>query len=143
MDPRAYEYVFALQQARELMPFAEDLAEVTFIGHSHLCKAFAFGGGQVADVVAQKFAIRRGFSTSSPWEVSDSRETMTTGPVSWCATQLRGQSNTFEFRMTSRPRPGASMRPGWPPTLVAGSFLAYDPEGPPRSAFGTSRRGPD
>lgn len=61
VDPRAYEYVFALQQARELMPFAEDLAEVTFIGHSHLCKAFAFGGGQVADVVAQKFSIRRGF----------------------------------------------------------------------------------
>jgi diadenosine tetraphosphatase ApaH/serine/threonine PP2A family protein phosphatase len=34
---------------------------VTFIGHSHLCKAFALGNGEVNDVVAQKFAFRRGY----------------------------------------------------------------------------------
>jgi diadenosine tetraphosphatase ApaH/serine/threonine PP2A family protein phosphatase len=61
VDPRAYEYVFALEQARELVPEMEDLAEVTFIGHSHLCKAFALGNGEVNDVVAQKFAFRRGY----------------------------------------------------------------------------------
>ncbi len=61
IDPRAYEYIFALEQARELMPFVADLPEVTFIGHSHLCKAFALGNGEVNDVVAQKFTVRRGY----------------------------------------------------------------------------------
>ena len=35
----------------------QDLPEVTFIGHSHLCKAFALGNGEVNDVVAQKFGV--------------------------------------------------------------------------------------
>ena len=61
LDPRAYEYIFALEQARDLMPFAAELPEVTFIGHSHLCKAFAIGNGEVNDVVAQKFGVRRGY----------------------------------------------------------------------------------
>ena len=34
---------------------------MTFIGHSHLCKAFALGNGEVNDVVAQKFGFRRGY----------------------------------------------------------------------------------
>ena len=61
VEPKAYEYIFALEQARELIPFVGNLAEVTFIGHSHLCKAFAIGSGEVNDVVAQKFGIRRGY----------------------------------------------------------------------------------
>ena len=61
VDPKAYEYIFALEQARELVPFVQELPEVTFIGHSHLCKAFAIGGNEVNDVVAQKFGIRRGY----------------------------------------------------------------------------------
>jgi diadenosine tetraphosphatase ApaH/serine/threonine PP2A family protein phosphatase len=61
IDPKAYEYIFALEQARELMPHAAELPEVTFIGHSHLCKAFAIGNGEVNDVVAQKFGVRRGY----------------------------------------------------------------------------------
>ena len=61
IEPRAYEYIFALEQARELTPFVAELPEVTFIGHSHLCKAFAIGNGEVNDVVAQKFGIRRGY----------------------------------------------------------------------------------
>jgi len=61
IEPRAYEYIFALEQARELAPYVEELPEITFIGHSHLCKAFAIGEDEVNDVVAQKFPIRRGF----------------------------------------------------------------------------------
>lgn len=61
IEPRAYEYIFALEQAREITPFSGDLPEVTFIGHSHLCKAFAIGSGEVNDVVAQKFGIRKGY----------------------------------------------------------------------------------
>lgn len=61
LEPRAYEYIFALEQARELTPFVGDLPEITFIGHSHLCKAFAISSGEVNDVVATKFGIRRGY----------------------------------------------------------------------------------
>ncbi|HSP78153.1 MAG TPA: metallophosphoesterase family protein [Myxococcaceae bacterium] len=61
VEPKAYEYIFALEQARDLTPYVEHLPEVTFIGHSHLCKAFAIGSGEVHDVVAQKFGIRRGY----------------------------------------------------------------------------------
>jgi diadenosine tetraphosphatase ApaH/serine/threonine PP2A family protein phosphatase len=61
IEPRAYEYIFALEQARELTPFVPDLPDVTFIGHSHLCKAFALSGADVADVVAQRFVLRKGY----------------------------------------------------------------------------------
>lgn len=61
LDPESYEYIFALEQARELVPHLADLPEITFIGHSHLCKAFAMGGGEVHDVVAQRFAVRKGY----------------------------------------------------------------------------------
>ena len=61
IDPEAYEYIFALEQAQELLPFTQDLPEITFIGHSHLCKAFAIGPADVADVVAPRFTLRRGY----------------------------------------------------------------------------------
>jgi diadenosine tetraphosphatase ApaH/serine/threonine PP2A family protein phosphatase len=60
--PDAYEYVFAIEQARELLPHLEQLAEINFIGHSHLCKAFALNAaGDVTEVVATKFGLRRGY----------------------------------------------------------------------------------
>ena len=62
VDPQAYEYVFALEQARELIPHVADLAEVSFVGHSHLCKAFALHpAGDVTEVVANGFGLRRGY----------------------------------------------------------------------------------
>jgi diadenosine tetraphosphatase ApaH/serine/threonine PP2A family protein phosphatase len=61
IEPRAYEYIFALEQARELTPYTSDLPEVTFIGHSHLCKAFALGNGEVSDVVSAKFGVKKGY----------------------------------------------------------------------------------
>ena len=61
IEPRAYEYIFALEQARELTPYTADLPEVTFIGHSHLCKAFALGNGEVSDVVSAKFGVKKGY----------------------------------------------------------------------------------
>ncbi len=57
-----YDYVFAVEQARELVPHLARLADVTFIGHSHLCKAFALGpGGDVNDIAASRFGLRRGY----------------------------------------------------------------------------------
>ncbi len=62
VQPDAYEYVFAIEQARELLPHLGALAEVNFIGHSHLCKAFALNAaGDVTEVVATKFGLRRGY----------------------------------------------------------------------------------
>jgi len=59
--PAEYEYVFAMEQARELLPHLARLPEVTFIGHSHLCKSFALGeDGEVADVGATRFELRPG-----------------------------------------------------------------------------------
>jgi diadenosine tetraphosphatase ApaH/serine/threonine PP2A family protein phosphatase len=60
--PEAYEYVFALEQARELVPHVRELAEVSFIGHSHLCKTFAIGpAGDVVEVVSNRFGLRQGY----------------------------------------------------------------------------------
>jgi diadenosine tetraphosphatase ApaH/serine/threonine PP2A family protein phosphatase len=60
--PEAYEYVFALEQARELVAHARTLAEVNFLGHSHLCKSFAIGpAGEVVEVVSARFGLREGW----------------------------------------------------------------------------------
>ena len=62
VTPEAYEYVFAIEQARELVPHVGELADVNFIGHSHLCKSFALHpGGDVSEVVATRFGLRRGY----------------------------------------------------------------------------------
>jgi diadenosine tetraphosphatase ApaH/serine/threonine PP2A family protein phosphatase len=62
VSPETYEYVFAIEQARELIPHLPDLAEVSFIGHSHLTKAFALHpGGDVNEVVSNRFGLRRGY----------------------------------------------------------------------------------
>ncbi len=61
-NPEAYEYVFAIEQARELFPHFGALADINFIGHSHLCKAFGLNAaGDVSEVVATKFTLRAGY----------------------------------------------------------------------------------
>jgi diadenosine tetraphosphatase ApaH/serine/threonine PP2A family protein phosphatase len=54
-----FEYIFSLEQAAKCLPMYDEMAEVTFIGHSHLCKAFALTSTEVHDVIAQKFNIRQ------------------------------------------------------------------------------------
>jgi diadenosine tetraphosphatase ApaH/serine/threonine PP2A family protein phosphatase len=62
VDPQSYDYVFALEQARELVPHARKLAPVTFVGHSHLCKTFALSpSGEVSEVVSTRFLLRKGY----------------------------------------------------------------------------------
>ena len=59
--PHEYEYIFAVEQARQLAPFVGGLPSVTFIGHSHLCKAFAIGAdGEVAEVGAPHLDLDEG-----------------------------------------------------------------------------------
>jgi diadenosine tetraphosphatase ApaH/serine/threonine PP2A family protein phosphatase len=62
VEPQAYDYIFALEQARELIPHARMLAEITFIGHSHLCKTFALAaGGDVSEVISTRYTLRKGY----------------------------------------------------------------------------------
>ena len=61
LEPEAYEYIYAEHQALTLLPVIEELPEITFIGHSHLCRAFALRDGEVHDVVAQRFTVRPGY----------------------------------------------------------------------------------
>lgn len=61
IEPEAFEYVFEEQHARALLPILDELPQITFVGHSHLCRAFAMGDGEVHDVVAQRFVLKPGY----------------------------------------------------------------------------------
>jgi diadenosine tetraphosphatase ApaH/serine/threonine PP2A family protein phosphatase len=57
-----FDYIFAKDQAAQCMEIWPDMAALTLIGHSHLCKAFALSPEQGAhEVVAQKFELRPGW----------------------------------------------------------------------------------
>ncbi len=53
-----FEYIFSAEQAARCHEIWDDLARVTFIGHSHLCKSFALTENEVFEVVADKFELR-------------------------------------------------------------------------------------
>ena len=59
VSPEDFEYVFNLEQARELFPHYKKLNWVTFIGHSHLTKAFALyeDGFTVEDVSGKQIVL--------------------------------------------------------------------------------------
>lgn len=61
LDPQAFEYVFEKQHAEELLPILDELPAITFVGHSHLCRAFALAEGEVHDVVAPRFVLKPGY----------------------------------------------------------------------------------
>jgi diadenosine tetraphosphatase ApaH/serine/threonine PP2A family protein phosphatase len=58
-DPAAFEYVFALEQAEDLVVRAGKLAHLTFIGHSHLQRAFLLEA-TVKDVWSERVRIEDG-----------------------------------------------------------------------------------
>jgi len=57
--PEEFEYIFTIDQASELLPQLDHIAQVNFIGHSHLTKSFALSPGEVNEVVARRFGLRR------------------------------------------------------------------------------------
>ncbi|HUT99895.1 MAG TPA: metallophosphoesterase family protein [Myxococcota bacterium] len=57
--PEDFEYIFTMEQASELLPHLDALAQVNFIGHSHLTKSFALSPGEVNEVVARRFGLRK------------------------------------------------------------------------------------
>ena len=52
-----FEYIFAPEQARELLPMWDDLAQLTLIGHSHLCKVFAMTEDSVEELPVGDFEL--------------------------------------------------------------------------------------
>jgi diadenosine tetraphosphatase ApaH/serine/threonine PP2A family protein phosphatase len=52
-----FEYIFAPEQARELLPLWEELGLLTVIGHSHLCKVFALSRYNVEELPVCDFSL--------------------------------------------------------------------------------------
>jgi diadenosine tetraphosphatase ApaH/serine/threonine PP2A family protein phosphatase len=59
LEPSSFEYIFALEQAEDLVLRAQDLAHLTFIGHSHLQRAFLLFP-KVKDVWSDRVTIHPG-----------------------------------------------------------------------------------
>jgi diadenosine tetraphosphatase ApaH/serine/threonine PP2A family protein phosphatase len=53
-----FEYIFSAEQAARCIEIWDDLGTITFIGHSHLCKAFALTPDEVFEVVATRVEVR-------------------------------------------------------------------------------------
>lgn len=90
-----FEYIFSTEQASRCLPYWDQLADVTFIGHSHLCKAFALSRSEVHEVVAQKFEVRSGYRyIISVGSVGQPRDY--DNRASYCI--YDDQTRVFEFR---------------------------------------------
>jgi diadenosine tetraphosphatase ApaH/serine/threonine PP2A family protein phosphatase len=62
LNIQEFDYIFAKEQAAQCMVIFPEMSQLTLIGHSHLCKAFALSEpGAVHEVVAQKFELRPGW----------------------------------------------------------------------------------
>lgn len=51
IQPEEFNYIFNMEQARDAYEHREDLLQVTFIGHSHLCRVFSFDDTDVVQMV--------------------------------------------------------------------------------------------
>jgi diadenosine tetraphosphatase ApaH/serine/threonine PP2A family protein phosphatase len=62
LNIQEFDYIFAKDQAAQCMAIFPQMSQLTLIGHSHLCKAFALSeSGDVHEVVAQRFELRPGW----------------------------------------------------------------------------------
>jgi len=52
-----FEYIFAPEQARECLAIWDKIGHITLIGHSHLCKVFALGRGNVEELAPVDFDL--------------------------------------------------------------------------------------
>lgn len=53
-----FDYIFAPEQARECLPYYDELGQLTLIGHSHLCKVFELTEDEVTELPARRFTLR-------------------------------------------------------------------------------------
>ncbi len=61
IQPEEFEYIFTKEKAKELIKFRDQLAWVTFIGHSHLTRSFAIGADEAYNVKGPEFVVRKDF----------------------------------------------------------------------------------
>ena len=61
VDLEEFEYIFSVEQAATCLPIWDQLGQITFIGHSHLCKSFAISRDRVYEVVTKDFEVRPEF----------------------------------------------------------------------------------
>lgn len=52
-----FEYIFVLDQMRDVVDHYESQAAVTFIGHSHLCKSFSYDALDAEEVLRTRFVL--------------------------------------------------------------------------------------
>jgi len=52
IEPQDFNYIFFIEQANQLVPRFDELDHITFIGHSHLTKAFVLTKEHATDVTA-------------------------------------------------------------------------------------------
>ena len=52
VDPQEFNYVFFIEQALQLVPRYDEFDHITFIGHSHLTKAFALTRDNAEDITS-------------------------------------------------------------------------------------------
>jgi len=98
LNLQEFEYIFSKEQAARCLEMFPDLAEATFIGHSHLCKSFALSETEVHEVVASRFELR-----------PDHRYIISVGSVGQprdgnpfaAYTVLDTEERTFEFKRVS------------------------------------------
>lgn len=56
-----FEYIFAPEQAEECLPMFHELADLTLIGHSHLCKVFRLTEDAVDELPPEDFDLDDGY----------------------------------------------------------------------------------
>lgn len=61
LDLEQFDYIFTTDQAATCIPIRERLGQVTFIGHSHLCKSYALGKERVYEVITKRFEVHPEF----------------------------------------------------------------------------------
>lgn len=52
-----FDYLFAPEQAYAVLPYFDQLAQLTFIGHSHLCRVFALTANTVEEIAKRRFTV--------------------------------------------------------------------------------------
>src|SRR5207302_967958 len=108
-DPQAFEYVFALEQAEDLLARTEKLARLTFIGHSHLQRAFQLGK-PVRDVFAERVRVDPNRQYLVSIGSCGSRAITIRGPATGSGTINPGRSSSIGCPTTQSGRPGKSWR---------------------------------
>ena len=57
VNEKEFNYIFAPEQAYELLPFYDQLSPITFLGHSHLCRVFALTPHTVEEIADHSFQV--------------------------------------------------------------------------------------